>query len=265
MGEWSSHSIRNVTLALFFMLVPSISSLSSEEWGKGQSVFNSNCSICHGTDGRGGRGPNLLGSLKNGNLDSDVETIIRHGLPGTAMPKFNFEDDELETLMQYVQSLRHAAPPTLHPEGDRMAGKQLYYSEGCPTCHQIGNEGSTLGPNLTRIGAARSYEYLKTSILDPSADVPDENRTVKIVIRDGRQYEGMWVNEDSFTVQIRLRDESFASFDKRDLKEVLHEKESWMPSYHFKDTELKNLLAYLSSLVGAPNAVSETKPKRRQR
>src|SRR4029077_16762917 len=82
MGEWSSHSIRNVTLALFFMLMPSISSLSSEEWSKGQSVFNSNCAICHGRDGRGGRGPNLLGSLQNGNLDSDVETIIRHGLPG---------------------------------------------------------------------------------------------------------------------------------------------------------------------------------------
>jgi len=263
MGEWSSHSTRNVMLALFFMLVPSLSRLNSEQSGKGQSVFNSNCAICHGSDGRGGRGPNLLGSLKNGNLDSDVETIIRYGLPGTAMPKFNFEDDELQALMQYVQSLRHAAPPTLPPEGDRIAGKQLYYSEGCPSCHEIGNEGSTLGPNLTRIGAARSYEYLKTSIVDPSADVPDQNRTVRIVTRDGKQYQGTWVNEDSFTVQIRLRDESFASFDKRNLKEALHEKDSLMPAYHFKDADLKNLLAYLSSLVGVPKA-SETTPKRRQ-
>jgi putative heme-binding domain-containing protein len=265
MGGWSFHAIRNVTLALSFMLVAPINSVSSEEWGTGQAIFNSNCAICHGRDGRGGRGPNLFGSLRNGNLDSNVETVIRNGLPGTAMPKFNFEEEELQALMRYVQSLRHAAPSTLHPEGDRTAGKQLYDSQGCPGCHEIGNEGSTLGPNLTRIGAARSYEYLKTSIVDPSADVPDGNRTVKIVTRDGRQYQGIWVNEDSFTVQIRLRDESFASFDKQNLKEALHEKDSLMPSYHFRETDLRNLLAYLSSLVGAPNPASETQPKRRQR
>jgi cytochrome c oxidase cbb3-type subunit III len=265
MGKRSSHAIRTVTLAMSFMLVAPISSLSSEEWGTGQAIFNSNCSTCHGRDGRGGRGPNLLGSLKNGSLDLDVETVIRNGLAGTAMPKFNFEKKELHALMRYVESLRHAAPSTPHPEGDRTAGKQLYDSQGCPSCHEIGNEGSTLGPNLTRIGASRSYEYLKTSIVDPSADVPEENKSLKIVTRDGRQYQGMWVNEDSFTVQIRLRDESFASFDKGNLKEVLHEKDSLMPSYHFRDTDLKNLLAYLSSLVGAPNPASETQPKGRQR
>lgn len=247
------------------MLVAPISSLSSEEWGRGQAIFNSNCAICHGRDGSGGRGPNLLGSLKHGALNSDIEIVIRNGLPGAAMPKFNLEEEELHALIRYVQSLRHAAPSTLHAGGDRTAGKQLYDSQGCPSCHEIGNEGSTLGPNLTRIGASRSYEYLKTSIVDPSADVPEENRYLKIVTRDGRQFQGMWVNEDSFTVQIRLRDESFASFDKQNLKEVLHEKDSLMPNYRFKDADLKNLLAYLSSLVGAPSPASETQRKRRQR
>lgn len=265
MGRRSSHAVRNVTLAMSFMLAIPISGLSSEERGAGQAIFNSNCAVCHGSGGRGGRGPNLLGSLKNGTLDSDVETVIRKGLPGTAMPKFNFEEDELHALIRYVQSSRHAAPAVPHPEGDRTAGKQLYDSQGCPGCHEIGNEGSTLGPNLTRIGASRSYKYLKTSIVDPSADVPEENRFLKIVTRDGRQYEGMWVNEDSFTVQIRLRDESFASFDKQNLKEALHEKDSLMPSYHFSDTDLKNLLAYLSSLVGVASPASETQPKRRLR
>jgi len=125
--------------------------------------------------------------------------------------------------------------------------------------------GSTLGPNLTRIGASRSYEYLKTSIVEPSADVPDENRAIKIVTREGKQYQGVWVNEDSFTVQIRIWDESFASFDKQALNEVVHEKESLMPQYHFSDTDLKNMLAYLSSLVGDANTTSETQRERRQR
>jgi putative heme-binding domain-containing protein len=255
--------MRNVILGLSFMVVALIGSLKAEDFDTGKAIFNSNCAICHGSDGRGGRGPSLRGSLRSGNLGSDVEMVIRSGLPGTAMPKFNFEDDELQALMRYVQSLRHAGPPTPHPKGDRVAGKQLYDTRGCSRCHEIGNEGSTLGPNLTRIGASRSYEYLKTSIVDPSADVPVENRTIKIVARDGKQYQGVWVNEDSFTVQIRLLDESFASFDKQTLKEEVHERKSLMPAYDFSDTDLKNLLAYLSGLVGDANTLAEPQPRRR--
>jgi len=262
MHKWGSHAMRNSMLALF-MLVASISSLKAENWRTGEAIFNSNCAICHGRDGRGGRGPSLRGSLRNGNLDSDVEIVIRNGLLGTTMPKFNFENDELKALMRYVQALRRDGPSNPLPEGDAAAGKRLYETRGCSRCHEIGNEGSTLGPNLTRIGASRSYEYLKRSIVDPSADVPDENRAIKIVTRDGKQYQGAWVNEDSFTVQIRLPDETFASFDKQVLKEVVHEKKSLMPTYDFSNTDLKDLLAYLSSLVGDANTTSETQPERR--
>jgi mono/diheme cytochrome c family protein len=72
----------------------------------------------------------------------------------------------------------------------------------------------------------------------------------------------VWVNEDSFTIQIRLPDESFASFDKQTLKEVAHEKKSTMPAYHLGETDLKNLLAYLSSLTGNTNTTETQKEER---
>lgn len=253
------HGMRVLSL----LVVAGLSGLQAQDIATGEAIFNSNCAICHGNDGRGARGPNLRGPLRNGNQDSDIEAVIRNGLTGTAMPKFTFEDDELKSVVMYIQSWRRGAAPRTKPEGDPVAGKRVYDSLGCAHCHEVGNEGSTLGPSLTRIGASRSYEHMKTSIVDPSADIPDDYRTIRIVSREGKQYRGVWVNEDSFTIQIRLPDESYASFDKQAIKEEVREPKSMMPAYHLSEMELKNLLAYLSSLVGEANQTSETQRERR--
>ena len=256
--------MRNATLALSILLVPAIGRLLAQDLATGEAIFNSNCAFCHGTDGSGGRGPNLRGSLRTGNLDADIAKVISNGIPGTAMPKFGLEDDELKSIVMYVQSFRKATPATAPVDGDKLAGKRIYETQGCSRCHVVGNQGSAFGPNLTRIGVARSYEYLKTSIVDPSVDVPDEYQAVRIVTQAGKRVQGLWVNEDAFTIQVRLADESFASFDKQTVRELVHEKKSAMPAYHLGDADLKNLLAYLSGLTGDTNT-SETQKEQRAR
>jgi hypothetical protein len=72
------------------------------------------------------------------------------------------------------------------------------------------------------------------------------------------------VNEDAFTLQLRLADESFASFDKQSLKDFAREKKSLMPAYHLSNPDLKNLLAYLSGLTGGAST-TETQSERRVR
>jgi cytochrome c oxidase cbb3-type subunit III len=72
-----------------------------------------------------------------------------------------------------------------------------------------------------------------------------------VVTRDGRRVTGVRVNEDTFTVQIRKPDQAFATFDKSELKEVIHESKSMMPAYNqLSASDLRNLLAYLSTLRG---------------
>jgi putative heme-binding domain-containing protein len=252
------HAMRCAVFALSILLVP----VMAQDLATGEAIFNVNCAFCHGTDGSGGRGPNLRGSLRSGNLDADIAKVISNGIPGTAMPKFGLEDDELKSIVMYVQSFRKAAPAVVPVEGDPLAGKRIYEAQGCSRCHEIGNQGSALGPNLSRAGVARSYEYLKTSIVDPSVDIPAEYEPIRIVTQAGKRVQGVWVNEDSFTIQIRLPDESFASFDKQTLKEVAHEKKSTMPAYRLGETDLKNLLAYLSSLTGNTNTTETQKEER---
>lgn len=42
---------------------------------------------------------------------------------------------------------------------------------GCFGCHQLGEEGATLGPNFTHVGARSSATQIRQSILDPDAKV----------------------------------------------------------------------------------------------
>lgn len=249
--------VLRMRIAAFLLLLLSqsiVAEAQAEPPPDGRSIFYSNCAVCHGMDGSGGRGPNLLGPLQNGDRDADIANVVQHGVPGTSMPAFQLEKDELGALVKHIQTMRRGTPSQPPPGGDKIAGRSLYRSHGCASCHRIGQEGSTLGPDLTRVGAGRSYEYLKTSILDPSADVPDEYKAIAIVTRDGKDIRGIRVNEDTFTIQLRLPDESFVSFDKQAVRTVIHEKKSSMPPYRFGGNDLRNLLAYLSGLRGGSTA-----------
>ena len=248
------------TLLVLALLVPSFAAAQAAPDGvaKGRGLFRSNCAFCHGATATGGRGPNLLGQLTNGDRDEDIQRVVRNGIPGTGMPKFRFAPDELHSLVEYIQSLRKGSPAPAHPGGDKLAGAKIYATHGCSGCHEIGNEGSVFGPNLTRVGAARSYDYLKQSVLDPSADIPEDFQGVTAITADGHRYTGIRVNEDTFTLQLRTPDQRFRSFDKTKLKQLIVDKASLMPPYRFSDEELKNLLAYLSSLRGPVNANAET-------
>jgi len=243
-----------------FTLLPLALSLAgyanAQDAPNGRALFEENCAGCHGTGGAGDRGPSLQGQLRHGNQLPDIKNVIVNGLPGTGMPKFDFDDHDLQALIPYVQSLSQKSGSGTHPHGDPIAGRKIYDSGKCSGCHKIGSEGSSFGPNLTRVGAARSYDYLKTSILSPSADVPENFEGVTVVDGNGKRYSGIRVNEDTFTVQLRLPDQSFVSFDKQSIKSEVMEKQSVMPSYKFEAHDLQNLLSYLSSLVGPANSTA---------
>lgn len=248
-----------ILICLAFVLPAVVKCQATEgDVQQGKTLFRSNCAFCHGPTGLGGRGPNLHGTLNNGDRDTDIEGVIKKGIPGSAMPAFTFEPDEMSALVKFIQSLRKGANSGSIPTGDKVAGKNVYDARGCAGCHQIGDQGSTFGPNLTRVGAARSYDYLKESVLNPSADVPDEVQAVSVVTSDGKSYTGIRVNEDTFTLQLRLPDQSFKSIRKDDAKKLVYEKKSLMPPYQLDSHDLENLLAYLSSLRGAVNRAADT-------
>jgi cytochrome c oxidase cbb3-type subunit III len=241
------------SLVIFSLLVP-LCSAQTNEGGldQGKAVFRSNCAFCHGLTAQGGRGPNLISStLLHSSGEDAIRSVITRGVPGTTMPAFDFPKDDLDNLVQFLRTLSGSHPAGAKPPGDPTAGELVYSRNGCVNCHRIGDTGSIYGPELTRIGAGRSLDYLRESIIDPSADIVDNFGGVIVVTRDGRRISGVRVNEDTFTVQIRKPDQAFALFDKSEVKEVIHETKSMMPAYsHLSPSDLENLLAYLVTLRG---------------
>lgn len=239
--------------ALAGMLAPvARSQVNVGEIDQGKAVYRSNCAFCHGLTGQGGRGPSLTASatLRTAG-DPAIRNIISHGIPGTTMPGFQFEKDELDSLLGFLHSLAGAGSKAAPTAGDPKAGELVYSRNGCANCHRIGEVGSIYGPELTRIGAGRSQEYLRESIVDPSADIAENFGGVTVVNKDGKRVSGVRINEDTFSVQIRKPDQAFALFDKSQAKEIIHETKSMMPAYqHLAAADLQNLLAYLSTLRG---------------
>jgi putative heme-binding domain-containing protein len=145
--------------------------------------------------------------------------------------------------------------------GNPVAGSKVYQRVGnCASCHILNGEGNGIGPELSNVGQRRNAAYLRRSVTNPSADQPklvDRFRgslnafmTVRVVSEYGT-YEGMRINEDAFTVQMRDLAGEIYSFEKGDL--LSYEKamgHSLMPGYNsvLNETQINDVVSYLMSL-----------------
>ena len=232
---------------------------------EGASLFRANCSPCHGLNAHGGgRGPDLTaGRWVHGSTDEDLFHTVTRGVPGTEMPANAFDDSEVWAILAYVRSLAPAKSDAV--SGDPARGKKIFWeTAGCSNCHMVQGRGGVLGPDLSRVGEARSGDYLIDSIRQPSKELStgmlDPNNhyglpllydTVTVVTSDGQKIVGVAKNEDTFSLQLIDTNQHLQSFLKKNLREVTHERKSLMPAYSddmLKPAELQDLVAYLEGL-----------------
>lgn len=233
----------------------------------GESQFRANCAFCHGLGARGGgRGPDLTRAQKRyGKTDADLFRTINDGIPGTAMPQngttgqgVGMTAEEIWQVITYIRSVEKKASSL--PAGDPMRGDKLFHgAAGCYTCHMVQGKGGRLGPELTNIATARSLDALIESVRYPSKrlatglientkEFPQEYETVTVVTEDGKQYTGVTLNEDNFSVQMMDTQQQIHLFEKEKLKSFQKTRESLMPAYDKKtlpQQDLNDILAYL--------------------
>lgn len=154
---------------------------------------------------------------------------------------------------QAVVGLALLVPAVLSAAGNPAAGKALFEGKGgCLNCHSIDGHGGSVGPELDKIGLMRSQELLRLALVDPSAEVYKEYLTVVVTTKRGQKVEGVALNEDDLSVQIRDAQGNPRSFLKDDLRSVRRENRSLMPSAAGKmsATELDDVIAHLHRLRG---------------
>lgn len=239
----------SIVLLLSFLAAQSNPAATpSIDWAKAKRVFDANCAGCHGPEGVGGKGPALaVSKLPRASTNEQLAEMIVNGIPGTLMPSsWHLGNEGVMLAVAYVRKLGAGATPS-NVEGDAAKGQALFAGKGgCTNCHGIG-----YGPDLSSIGARRTAASLRESITDPAAEVMEDFLPVRIVTREGKQAQGIRVNEDSFTIQIIEPSGRFSSFRKDSLSKLDKRfGESPMPGYKavFSENELRDVVAYLSSL-----------------
>ena len=226
-----------------------LSAQTPRDIAAGAQTFRSHCAPCHGFHAEGGRGPNLTrGEFYHGSSDRDLLTIISDGIPGPRCPGYSIRPIGYGRLSPISASVR--APSGTAAHGSASAGEILFREKGCGACHRVKGVGGRLGPDLTNIGAERSADYLRESILKPNAEVARDYWVATLQSKDRSSVQGYLLNEDTYTIQFIDFSGQLHSVSKDDLNDVSVQKTSKMPSYEGKltDHELEDLVAYLSLL-----------------
>jgi putative heme-binding domain-containing protein len=234
-----------------------VSSAQNLPAGTGSAEFQRICSSCHAT--------NIVTNQRMTRAEwaGLVSDMVSRGAQGSP--------EDLDKVVGYLaanfgksgpspSAPAETSPPapvakekeTPLSEAELSRAKELVQANKCLSCHRIGDAGSYLAPKLTDIGANRSAQQLRDSLVSPDKEVFYENRLVRIVTQDGKTLTGRLLNHDSYSVQFIESSGQLESVKKAGLREFTIIAQNPMPSYGDKMSadDLTILIHYLSSLKG---------------
>jgi putative heme-binding domain-containing protein len=130
------------------------------------------------------------------------------------------------------------------------AAKKLIQTNGCLSCHRIGEIGSYIGPDLNDVGSNLSADQIFHALASPNDMVQPDSRTVQLITHDGRTVTGRILNQDGFSVQLVDSSGELKSFEKATLRQFVIVTTNPMPSYATKlnNEDMRTIVRYLVSL-----------------
>jgi putative heme-binding domain-containing protein len=133
--------------------------------------------------------------------------------------------------------------------GNAQRGMEVF-RKNCSECHQIGNIGIKLGPDLATV-TNQSKEELLTNILDPNANIAAGYEEYMIRTADGQLITGVMANQSATAVTLRRRKGEQDTVLRSNIAELRALTVSAMPENLEESIDLQqmsDLLAFLKSL-----------------
>jgi putative heme-binding domain-containing protein len=136
--------------------------------------------------------------------------------------------------------------------GNVQRGEELFFNTElkCVTCHKIGDRGTSLGPDLSRIGAERTRAELLDSLLNPSARIDPQYAAFNIRTKDDKTYMGIITRRNDVELVFRDANNREITLDADDVDSVRPSRLSLMPEGLLSGLtaqEAADLLDYLAS------------------
>ena len=121
----------------------------------------------------------------------------------------------------------------------------------CGACHRVGDEGGTVGPDLTKVGGIRAGRDLLESVVLPSATFAQGYETYRVELADGRTVAGVIARRTADGVVLRDATGAEVRVPAKAVERMTRDRTSLMPDGLAKAVtpdELRDLFAYLRSL-----------------
>ncbi|MFO0889163.1 MAG: c-type cytochrome [Isosphaeraceae bacterium] len=139
-------------------------------------------------------------------------------------------------------------------EGDAEKGRAVFFRTGqnaCASCHRVRGQGQWIGPDLSTIGTKYGKDELLRSILNPSAAIGYNYRSLVAALIDGRVLTGLPVEDNPDRLVLKTADGQRIILRPGDIEDRKTSDVSLMPeglAGTLSDQELVDLLTYLSTL-----------------
>ena len=139
----------------------------------------------------------------------------------------------------------------LPEKADAASGERIFFNQKialCSRCHQVGERGTRVGPDLTVIGRRSNPLRLLESILQPSKEVAPYMRPWTITMEDDSVHTGIAMRRGGNAEVYLGLDGKEIRLDKRKIKAKSEGRISMMPkglALTLTDRELRDLLAFL--------------------
>jgi len=222
------------------------------EASSGQAMFQQNCGFCHGRDGRGASGPDLIRStLVNHDVSGDlIGPVVHNGRPNQGMPAFQLADAQVRQIAAFLHQQGKLAStvasriPTEYPieqllVGNSDAGKAYFNGSGrCVQCHSVTG-------NLAHVASKYKPLELQSRIVFPDG----AKSTATVTDRSGHQYTGEVLYSDEFFVTL-FSDGKPRTWDRRTAKVAIQDPLAAHVGLltQYTDKDIHDVFAYLESL-----------------
>ncbi|WP_422928660.1 DUF6797 domain-containing protein [Singulisphaera sp. PoT] len=174
--------------------------------------------------------------------------------PPTDVPPLNPEQS------QQVSSLLAEAKA----HGDAVRGADVFADArfGCLSCHKVGRQGGTIGPDLSTVGRCVPHDQIIESLLWPGRTIKAGYAATIIALSDGKIVQGYKVAEDDKAISLReAATDTVLKVARADIEEI-REQGTLMPDglvASMTTQQRHDLARFLTELGGPGGAGAEAR------
>ena len=157
-----------------------------------------------------------------------------------------------EDKRKLIDQLRTELPSEVVAKSDPRVGRAIF-QKTCANCHVLYGVGVKIGPDLT--GSNRkNLDYLLENIVDPSASVGADFRTIIALLKDGRVINGVMTATTDRTLTLQTAQDP-VTLDREEIDSIKQSKTSLMPDGLLQNqstAQIRDLICYLMSTDQVP-------------